>query len=215
MNEKLRAYIESLFEDAPKNKKTIELKEEILQNLIDKYNDLLGEGKSEDAAYNIAIASVGDISELIRELNKNNPNTVEMNQNSRGKNAWMVAVSVMLYIFSVIPVIVMQDENGVILMFVIVGLATGLIIYYGMTKPKYQKIDDTLVEEFKEWKSKSTEQNSMFKAISSVIWLITVAIYMLISFATGAWHITWILFLIASAVTSIVKAIFDYKKAGK
>mgnify|MGYP000812568407 CR=1 FL=1 len=38
MKDKLRNFIESLFEDAPKNKQTIELKEEMLQNLIDKYN---------------------------------------------------------------------------------------------------------------------------------------------------------------------------------
>ena len=41
MKDKLRNFIESLFEDAPKNKQTIELKEEMLQNLIDKYNDLV------------------------------------------------------------------------------------------------------------------------------------------------------------------------------
>lgn len=45
MKDKLRNFIESLFEDAPKNKQTIELKEEMLQNLIDKYNDLVDSGK--------------------------------------------------------------------------------------------------------------------------------------------------------------------------
>lgn len=34
MNDKLRNFIESLFEDAPKTKQTIELKEEMLQNLL-------------------------------------------------------------------------------------------------------------------------------------------------------------------------------------
>jgi hypothetical protein len=44
-NERLRTYIESLFENAPKTRKAIELKEEILLNLTDKYNDLIAEGK--------------------------------------------------------------------------------------------------------------------------------------------------------------------------
>jgi hypothetical protein len=81
-----------------------------------------------------------------------------------------------------------------------------------MTKPKYHKLDDTLVEEFKEWKASSNESDKMLKAISGSLWLLTVAIYIVISFLTGAWHITWIIFLIAGAVNTIIKALFDLKK---
>lgn len=42
----------------------------MLQNLIDKYNDLVDSGKSSEAAYNIATASIGDIHELIRQIEK-------------------------------------------------------------------------------------------------------------------------------------------------
>lgn len=38
-----------------KYKKAVEVKEEILQNIVDKYHDLVAEGKSEEAAYNIAL----------------------------------------------------------------------------------------------------------------------------------------------------------------
>ena len=61
MYDKLREYIESLFKDAPDTVKTVELKEEMLQNLYEKYNDLLAEGRSEQAAFNIAVAGVGDV----------------------------------------------------------------------------------------------------------------------------------------------------------
>ena len=124
----------------------------------------------------------------------------------------MIAVSIALYIMSVIPLFILQNEYGLILMFVFVAVATGVIIYAGMTRPKYRKIDDTLVEEFKEWKAASSESNSTLKAISSAIWMITVAVYIAITFLTKAWHLTWIIFLIASAVISIVKALFDLKK---
>ncbi|MFR9189154.1 MAG: hypothetical protein ACLVL7_02035 [Anaerotruncus massiliensis (ex Togo et al. 2019)] len=46
MQDKLRAFIDTLFEDAPAGKKVVELKEEMLQNLNDKYSDLLSEGKA-------------------------------------------------------------------------------------------------------------------------------------------------------------------------
>ena len=69
MYDKLREYIENLFKDAPNTLKTVELKEEMLQNLYEKYNDLLAEGRSEQAAFNIAVAGVGDVGDLIATLN--------------------------------------------------------------------------------------------------------------------------------------------------
>lgn len=50
MENKLRAYMDHLFQDVPNTKKAVEVKEEILQNIVDKYHDLVAEGKSEEAA---------------------------------------------------------------------------------------------------------------------------------------------------------------------
>ena len=69
MEDKLRAYMDYLFRDVKPTRKSVELKEEILQNLIDKYRDLLAEGKTPEAAYNIAVASIGDMDELLAGLN--------------------------------------------------------------------------------------------------------------------------------------------------
>ena len=44
------------------------------------------------------------------------------------------------------------------------------------------------------------------KAYSSALWLLVVAAYFLISFATGAWYITWIIFLIGAAMEQVVRA---------
>ena len=49
MENKLRAYMDHLFQDVPNTKKAVEVKEEILQNIVDKYHDLVAEGKSEEA----------------------------------------------------------------------------------------------------------------------------------------------------------------------
>ena len=59
MYDKLREYIESLFKDAPDTVKTVELKEEMLQNLYEKYNDLLADARSEQAAFTIAVSGEG------------------------------------------------------------------------------------------------------------------------------------------------------------
>ena len=44
------------------------------------------------------------------------------------------------------------------------------------------------------------------------MWSIIVVIYFIISFMTMAWHITWIIFLIGSAIQGIIHAIFELRK---
>jgi len=219
MNEKLRNYIEFLFEDAPKTKEVIELKEEMLQNLIDKYNDLVSEGKTSEAAYNIATASIGDVNDLIAQL-KNRPTYQQGFEKemlaSKKRSALFTSIAVVLYIMSVIPVMLLGEIGtgiiGVVIMFVMIAIATGLIIYNSMSKPKYLKKDQTVVEEFKAWKANSVEKNALYKSICGAMWSIIVVIYFIISFMTMAWHITWVIFLIGSAIQGIIHAIFELKK---
>ncbi len=218
MNERLRKYIDSLFVDAPETRKAVELKEEILQNITDKYYDLLTEGKTEEAAYNIAIASVGEVSELIDNLREKTSNISYHSQEeldkSRKKTALFTAASVGMYIISPMVIILSNGSLiGVFLFLFFIAIATAMLIYNSMTKPKYQKIDDTIVEEFKEWKENRDKKG--IGAINSAIWSLTTALYIIISFYTGAWHISWIIFIIASCVTSIVKALYDLKGADK
>ena len=67
MNDKLKKHVDILFAAAPKNQKTAEIKEELLTNLNDKYNDLLSNGYDTTAAFHIALSGIGDIDELLRE----------------------------------------------------------------------------------------------------------------------------------------------------
>lgn len=68
--------------------------------------------------------------------------------------------------------------------------ATGLLIYNNMKRTQYLKQDDTLAEDFKEWKSTANKSRRIRKIIESAILAIIIAIYLLISFTTVAWHIT-------------------------
>src|SRR5450756_165050 len=65
---RIRTYIERAFADAPKSKKSTELQEEIISNMIEKYNDQLKLGKTEEEAYTAVIAGLGDIGELVDGL---------------------------------------------------------------------------------------------------------------------------------------------------
>ena len=85
MEQALREYVENIFKDAPNTLKAVELKEEIVQNLIEKYHDLLNEGKTEQAAYNISVVSIGDVNELLRSIEPtNNAAAASAQQKSTG-----------------------------------------------------------------------------------------------------------------------------------
>jgi len=217
MEDRLRRHVEGLFEGTAPSRKAVELKEEMIQNLEDKYKDLLLEGKTPEAAYNIAVAGIGDVSTLIKELE--NDEMQMPNQAARQKSAMLTAIAVMGYILSVLPLITLSwfgvrhgSLIGVVIMFLLVAGSTGLLIYNSMTRPKYYKESDTMVEEFREWQTEGDDRRALRRAISSALWSIIVALYFIISFTTRAWHISWVIFIIGGAVESLINIFFS---AGK
>ncbi len=221
MEDKLRAYMDEVFAGVKKTRKAVELKEEILQNILDKYHDLLEEGKSPEAAYNIAIASLGDMDEILRVLEKETQDyqyvPSEEISAAKKKSALLMSIAIGLYILLAVPVTLagmtgQYMELGVALLFICVALATGLLIYNNMTKPRFHKEDETLLNEFREWKADKDSRNSSRKAVTSAMWALITAFYFLISFMTMAWHITWIIFLIGAALEAIIRAVYEIRR---
>jgi len=218
MDAKIRAYIDELFSETTPSRKAIELKEEMIQNLTEKYNDLLAEGKSPEASYNIVIAGIGDIGDLLKDLEKDaaHPETLAA---SRRKSALLTSIAVMMYIVSVVPLIVLGAFGrsdaapiiGVVIMFFLIAGATGILIYNDMTKPKIRR-EDTMVAEFRQWQAASRQERALRSAISAALWAIAAATYFIVSFLTGYWHMTWLIFLIAVAVQAAINAVFTLKK---
>lgn len=215
MEYNIRAYVDELFQNAPRTQKAYELKIELTQNLLDKYNALLNEGKSMEDAYNLTVMSIGDVRELFDGLEEGpvpqSPSYFPPEGTER-RNAAVVAIAVMLYILSVVPVIVLGaigvgEVLGVVLMFVMIAAATGLLVYNHAAKPKKKPAPETVVEDFRTWQNQNHSHKQLLKAIRSAYWPLMLALYFLLSFGTGKWYITWIIFLIAPAVDSIIKAV--------
>lgn len=217
MNEKIRNHVEHLFKEAPNTKRAYDLKEELISNLQDKFQDLVTEGKSETESYNTVIAGIGDVDELIQDIEKANPMNQAAVDANRKKTALMVSICVGLYILALISLAVI-DELGlpdIVSMpafFILAGIPTCLLIYHFMSRPKYVKQDDTLVEEFKEWKADKSDDKAIKNTIQSTFWTLIVAAYFAISFVFGAWAYSWIIFLIGAAISNIIDLCFKLKK---
>lgn len=223
MYEKLRAKVDEIFENAPNTKSAYEIKEEFMSNLTDKYDDLIAEGKSEDDAVNIAIAGVGDVDSIIRELNEkenNNKNEDWKIEKQRKKSAILVSTAVALYIISLAAEIFCDDylnlPDGIpeVAMFVIVAVATFILIYNALSKPKakYDRADDSMVEDFKEWRNQNNTQKEIKKSLRAIVWCIVVVIYFAVSFTWYNFEISWIIFIIGAAVDRIVCLMLELRK---
>jgi divalent metal cation (Fe/Co/Zn/Cd) transporter len=79
---------------------------------------------------------------------------------------------------------------------ILFALATLIIIYSALM---YRKKRDK--------KKKLTKEAQLYKSIDSILGLITLTAYLLISFMTMAWHITWIMWIIYALISQIVKLI--------
>lgn len=95
---------------------------------------------------------------------------------------------------------------GLLTMFILSAIATGLIIYTHISIPKEVEpfIKDLKNNEF----DKSTKQGRFFQLFLNFSGLIITIIYLGLSFLTEAWNITWLIWLIGAALSHTIKLIY-------
>ena len=70
MEEKLKRYIDRKFLLYPKTKEILEVRDELYSIMLDKYNDCLNMGITQEESYKRATEMTDDYKEAIRELEK-------------------------------------------------------------------------------------------------------------------------------------------------
>ena len=66
--ETIRNYLEAMFANMPRTADVEKAKRELLQMMEDKYNELIGEGKTENEAVGTVISEFGNLDELAEAL---------------------------------------------------------------------------------------------------------------------------------------------------
>ena len=210
MREQLISYVDLLFaatDDAE------EIKQEILQNTLDRYDDLVAQGKSEQAAYTLAISGISDISEILEHTAEPFSTGVSsapaVATEPKKNKKLMRAVAVGMYICCPIPVILLSNFGdsilGIVLMFLLIAAATVLMVLSDDGKGKSN--DDCGCGTSK------AKRDPMRRTIGKIITTVTLCVYLLVSFATGTWYITWLIFPIAGALNQLINACMDLKEA--
>ena len=220
MNNKIKNYVEVLFAHVPQSKKANELKEELLSNMSERFEDYIKEGKTEDQAYGLVIANLGDVDKMIADVMPN-AEFIEQANYFRTRNAAYIAISISMYIIAAALLIGIvgfgislgnsgtYTATGLLVSLLISAVATGIIIYSSMSTPleykNYNKKTKTKVQKL------DKKHNKLWNNIMSTYWTMMAFIYLAISFITGLWGITWIIWILASVVYSILKSILGIK----
>ena len=205
MREQLIQYVQLLFAGAADCDDT---RQEILQNTLDRYDDLVAAGKTPEAAYRLAIMGIGDINEILGRTPGAAPlpaPAVKREEHDTPTKKLLRAIAIGLYILCPIPLFVLSGMwnmgiPGLCGTLTFAAVATVLIILGA--KKEDEEADVT----------PSSPQSALAKSVTGLIWAIGLAVYFLVSFLTGSWYITWVIFPIIAAVQGLTTAILDLKE---
>lgn len=216
MKQKLTEYVDARFRSAALTVRNAELREEILQNTLEKYDDLIADGKTPEEAYRAAVDGIGDISGLIEpayvpprppeqtavrvpageaaaRAEQAPPEDDELRRRRKLLNSavgalWLAAVA-LYFLWSFAS----GKWHITWIVFLLTPCVTNLItaVFYWNVPEKRRKVRGCCI---------------------GAMWLLMVTAYFVLSFATGAWHITWIMFLIAAALSCMLNACFDLRR---
>lgn len=174
-------------------------------------NELLKGEKEDNEVENTKNDNSFDLNEASKHLftrgkdDEDNYENMTRNQIKR-KSAEVVSSSILIFFIAIafagIGVTVMMWNPVIVgcIFLILIGWGVTRIVKHYMSVPKFEK---TKEEE---------KQDKVLKQVNDIIGGIGVAIYFIVSFATMAWHVTWVIFIIIGMVEQIVKLIFMLKE---
>ncbi|MHC1682864.1 MAG: permease prefix domain 1-containing protein [Clostridiaceae bacterium] len=203
--ETIKNYLDNMFTTLPKTKEIEKLRNDMLSNMEDKYNQLKNEGKSENEAIGIVISEFGNIDEIMREFEIDCNSEVEMLPSLKEdevidyletskKAGKIIGIGVFLCILAPATLILLNQlledgffggiskSVGEILMMIplllLVATAVGLFIYSGMISDKFKYLEN----DFKlsnHIKSYIIERNNSFNPIFTLSIIVGVGLCIL------------------------------------
>lgn len=156
--------------------------------------------------------------ENLAKNEENEKKEIEEYNLKRNKNkAIFISISVFLYIIGAFAPAYMiegmgeSDASAVMALGAMWAIATMLLIYFFIAYPKKEitYVKNANVKAFK------GNNNVIQRRVIHTVNLCFLLIYLISSFLTSAWHLTWILWIVCVLADTIVKLIFDLKMEEK
>lgn len=225
MKQKITEYVNQLFRSAALTVKNAELREEILQNTLEKYDDMLSGGKTPEEAYQAAVDGIGDISQLIERAyvppqppegrKEISVQATEPEQQTQSDD-WPRAEEDFDEEDFAARKKMLKSAQGALWLLMIAGYVLWSFLSGAwhitwiafLLAPAVMNVIDAAFY----WNVPGYAKK-VRGACSGALWLTITSLYFVLSFATGAWHITWIMFLIAAALSELLRACLSLRES--
>lgn len=107
MKEELIQYVNLLFAGAHDCE---DIRQEILQNTLDRYDDLIAQGKVPESAYRLAISSIGDIQEILGTPTPS-PTVDAAPSRKNRKRLWCFLLAILVSVLAVLGVTLKSSQK--------------------------------------------------------------------------------------------------------
>lgn len=163
-----------------------------------------------------------------------NKNTVQDDYTKKRNKRKAIVLSISIFLYCIatfslpymVEVLRYEDAHAVMIWATLCTIATVMIVYFFVAYPNKDKVDkkgdieelNDVIEEIEKLDDGSVKikavgiKNKTEALIIEIIATFFLVVYLLVSFLTMAWHITWILWVIFALVELIVKLIFSMKE---
>ena len=197
MKEKLKEHIQALFADAerrsPDNQRLAELKEELLQNTLEKYDHMISVGKSPEGAYAAAVNGIGDITELLNDV-------IGGSVAEEGDGTPV----------SFVPCAETAGNDGA-------GEAPEADEAEAEDEAdEAPEADEAEAEDEADEADENSEtrprRSRWYGLVSGIIWTVILLAYFAVSFTTHAWSVTWLIFIMGIAADNVAMGFFDLRR---
>ncbi len=219
--EKITAYVDNLFSGLPRTEDVAKVKSQIIDSLVEKYQDLLNSGKNENEAFGIVVAEFGSMEELKKQFDlpeykenqkkpvQEKPELEEVSPEIQKyreeffKYQKIYAVKIGLgVIFCILGIVIsslMKSDNAMTIGFFIpVAIGVFLFIIAGIKQESLKKLAHL---------DEDDDSSGNNATISSVIMITATIIFLLLGFLKNMWSIAWIVFPIGGLLCGLVAAL--------
>ena len=129
----------------------------------------------------------------------------EMAENHK-KCRLLIIVGIVIIVLGFLSNFVLGSPIAVIMY----GLGVGLIVYG--TNLRFADVDDEdIAIAYKDWEKYQSPVRCKLRVLRCGLWMITLALYLILSIVTNLWYATWLLFPLAGMISNVLGSVLNKK----
>lgn len=171
--------------------------DDLTEDLTEEYDKRVKAGMTELDAYRDVLKNINTIREMLEALPKTDEE-LERKDRDKGRKKLeriLEKISTCMWLCTVIVYFIFSFTYG------------GWHLYWLIFL--WSSIGQVILDMIKKYNRGRPLKKVMKSGISNVFWIVITIIYVMISFTSGAWHLTWLIFLFGALIQTFFGIFFD------